>query len=148
VPSRKERIPVVSDTNIVIGYYLSRNSKSAISRIFHLWRDLRKLQFVVSQEMLDEYLEILERISVPKARIEKLKDLLSTSPIVTRVQLGTRPTASRDPDDNIILATAIVGKAKFLITNDRDLLDISDKEKKRFKFEILKPAEFLARLEE
>jgi putative PIN family toxin of toxin-antitoxin system len=148
VPSRKERIPVVSDTNIVIGYYLSRNSKSAISRIFHLWRDLRKLQFVVSQEMLDEYLEILERISVPKARIEKLKDLLSTSPIVTRVQLGTRPTASRDPDDNIILATAIVGKAKFLITNDRDLLDISDKEKKRFKFEILRPAEFLARLEE
>lgn len=148
MPSRKERIPVVSDTNIVIGYYLSRNSKSAISRIFHLWRDLRKLQFVVSQEMLDEYLEILERISVPKARIEKLKDLLSTSPIVTRVQLGTRPTASRDPDDNIILATAIVGKAKFLITNDRDLLDISDKEKKRFKFEILRPAEFLARLEE
>jgi putative PIN family toxin of toxin-antitoxin system len=148
VPSRKERIPVVSDTNIVIGYYLSRNSKSAISRIFHLWRDLRKLQFVVSQEMLDEYLEILERISVPKSRIEKLKDLLLTSPIVTRVQLGTRPTASRDPDDNIILATAIVGKAKFLITNDLDLLDISDKEKKRFKFEILKPAEFLARLEE
>ncbi len=148
MPSRKERIPVVSDTNIVIGYYLSRNSKSAISRIFHLWRDLRKLQFVVSQEMLDEYLEILERISVPKSRIEKLKDLLLTSPIVTRVQLGTRPTASRDPDDNIILATAIVGKAKFLITNDLDLLDISDKEKKRFKFEILKPAEFLARLEE
>lgn len=148
MPSRKERIPVVSDTNIVIGYYLSRNSKSAISRIFHLWRDLRKLQFVISQEMLDEYLEILERISVPKARIEKLKDLLSTSPIVTRVQLGARPTASRDPDDNIILATAIVGKAKFLITNDRDLLDIFDKEKKRFKFEILRPAEFLARLEE
>ena len=148
MPSRKERIPVVSDTNIVIGYYLSRNSKSAISRVFHLWRDLRKLQFVVSQEMLDEYLEILERISVPKARIEKLKDLLSTSPIVTCVQLGTRPTASRDPDDNIILATAIVGKAKFLITNDRDLLDISEKDKKKFKFEILRPAEFLARLEE
>lgn len=148
MPPRKERIAVVSDTNIVVGYYLSRSSKSLISRIFHLWRDLRKIQFIVSQEMLDEYLEVLERLSVPKAQIEKLKEILLTSTIVTRVQLGTRPTASRDADDNIILATAIGGKAKFLITNDRDLLDISHKEKKRFKFEILKPAEFLARLEE
>lgn len=113
MPSRKERIPIVSDTNIIIGYYLSRNSKSAISRLFRLWRDLRKLQFIVSPEMIDEYLEVLERLSIPKKRIEKLKNILLTYPIVTRVKLGTRPTASRDPDDNIILAIAIVGKAKF-----------------------------------
>lgn len=148
MPPRKDRIPIVADTNVVIGYYLSRNSKSAISRIFHLWRDLRKLQLVISQEMIDEYLEILERLAISPQRVEKLKEILSTSPIVTPVNLGVRPTASRDADDNIILATAIVGKAKFLITGDRDLLDISAKDKKKFKFEILRPAEFLARLEE
>ncbi len=97
---------------------------------------------------MEEYLEILVRLSVPKKRIEKLQEILLTYDIVTRVRLGKRPTASRDTDDNLILATAIVGKAKFLITNDLDLLDISDKDKRRFKFEILKPAEFLARLED
>ena len=147
MPSRKERVPIVADANIIIGYYLSRNSKSALSLIIHMWRDLRNLQLVVSDEMIDEYLEVMERLSVAKARIEKLKSIFLTYPIVTRVQLGSRPTASRDADDNIILATAIAGKAKFLITNDNDLLDISDREKKRFKFEIVRPAEFLARLE-
>lgn len=33
--------------------------------------------------------------------------------------------ASRDPDDNVVLATAITGRAKFLVTNDRDLLELS-----------------------
>lgn len=72
MPPRKARIPIVADTNVIIGYYLSRNPKSAIARIFHLWRDLRKLQLIISQEMLEEYLEILVRLSVPKKRIEKL----------------------------------------------------------------------------
>ena len=147
MPSRKERILIVADTNIVISYYLSRNSKSAISRIFHMWRDLRDLQLIVSDEMINEYLEVLERLSISRTRIEKLKNILLTYPIVTCVRLGTRPTSSRDADDNILLATAISGKAKFLITNDSDLLDISNKEKKRFKFEIVRPAEFLERLE-
>jgi len=148
VPPRKVRIPIVADTNVIIGYYLSRNRQSAMARIFYLWRDLRKLQLIISPEMLAEYLEILVRLGVPKKRIEKLQEILLTYDIVTRVRLGARPTASRDADDNLVLATAIVGKAKFLITNDRDLLDISEKDKKRFKFEILRPSEFLARLEE
>lgn len=148
MPSRKERIPVVADTNILIGYYLGRNAKSAITRIFHLWRASRKIQFIVSQEIIDEYLEVLDRLAIPAKRIEKLNHILLNYPIATLVQLGMRPTASRDADDNIFLATAIAGKAKFLITNDRDLLDISAKEKKQFKFEILTPAEFLARFEE
>ena len=148
MPPRKERVPVVLDTNIVISYYLSGNSKSVISHIFHLWRDLRKLQFIVSPEIIEEYLGVLERLLIPTKRIENLKTLLATYPIVTHVRLGPLPTASRDEDDNVILATAIAGKARFLITNDRDLLDIPEIEKKKFKFEILKPSDFLTRIEE
>ena len=46
-----------------------------------------------------------------------------------------------------MLATALAGNAEYLITNDYDLLDISERAKKRFRFAIVKPAEFLARLE-
>ncbi len=98
--------------------------------------------------MTEEYFGVLERLSVSEKRIENMKTLLATYPIVTHVRPGTIPTSSRDDDDNFVLATAIAGKAKFLITLDRDLLDISDLEKKKFKFEILKPADFLRRVEE
>jgi len=90
----------------------------------------------------------LERLQIAENRVERFKERLRKRETVTHVQLETRPIGSRDADDNIIPAAAIAGKAKFPITNDRDLLHISAKEKKRFKFGILKPAEFLARLEE
>ncbi|MEQ1604470.1 MAG: putative toxin-antitoxin system toxin component, PIN family [Pyrinomonadaceae bacterium] len=145
---RKDRIAVVLDTNVIIGYFLSHHPQSAISRIFHLWRDQRKLQLIVSSEIFEEYIEILERTQIAENRVQRFKSRLEKRETVTHVQLGTRPTASRDADDNIFLATTISGKAKFLITNDRDLLDISANEKKQFKFEILSPADFVARFEE
>ena len=52
-------------------------------------------------------------------------------------------TDSRDPDDNIVLATASSGNARYLITNDRDLLDLPQDFHQKLKFEIVKPSEFL-----
>lgn len=142
MPARKERIAVVFDTNIVIGNYLSKNPKSAIKKIFALWRQ-RKLQLIVSGETVAEYLEILERLNVPPKRIKSFSERIEKRQTVTKVSLGKRPTESRDVDDNLILATALVGKAEFLITNDKDLLEISASDKKKFKFRIASPVEFL-----
>jgi len=143
VPPRKERIAVVFDTNVLIAFYLSRNSKSAVSKIIRLWRNERKLQMIVSGEIVAEYLEILERVGIDEKRIERLKEILETFGIVSKFSLGKIPAESRDADDNLILATALVGKADFLITNDKDLLDISETDKKKFKFRIVTPIEFL-----
>jgi putative PIN family toxin of toxin-antitoxin system len=90
-----------------------------------------------------EYLEILERLNVPSKRIEAFSERIEKRLTVTKVSLGKIPTESRDADDNLILATALVGKADFLITNDKDLLDISAADKKKFKFRIVTPVEFL-----
>ena len=67
---------------------------------------------------------------------------------VTHVTLGARPKISRDPDDNIVLATARSGKARFLVTNDHDLLDIPASEQARLRLLIVTPADLLARLRE
>jgi len=60
--------------------------------------------------------------------------------------LGSRPKLSRDPYDNIMIATARSGKASFLVTNDRDLLEISPRVQARLRLEIITPAELLARI--
>lgn len=147
MPPRKRRIPVVLDTNIIVGYYLSRNPRSTNAAIVRLWRDERKLQLIVSDEVEEEYLEILARLGVPERFISRLASRLRGRETVTRVRLGARPAMSRDPDDNVMIAAALSGKAKFLITSDRDLLDIPEPERQKFRFEIVTPAEFLAHVE-
>ena len=62
---------------------------------------------------------------------------------MTVVQLGRRYTESRDPDDNLLLATARAGKAHCLISNDRDLLDLPESIRRSLPFEIQTPQEFL-----
>jgi putative PIN family toxin of toxin-antitoxin system len=74
------------------------------------------------------------------ARYEKLLRLYAIW-----VPLGSHTiTASRDPDDNAILETAVLGKCQFIVSGDKDLLDLrtfSD-------INILTPADFLDTLVE
>jgi putative PIN family toxin of toxin-antitoxin system len=147
VPPRKERVPVVLDTNVVLGFYLSRSQGSPNGQVFRLWRDQRKLQLILSRELSKEYLEVLGRLNVAPEKVARLAERLKLRKTITLVNLGARPNASRDPEDNFLLATALVGKASFLVTNDRDLLDIPATQRKRFKFEILTPRQLLARME-
>jgi uncharacterized protein len=147
VPPRKERVPVVLDTNIIIGFYLSRSPRSAGARIFQLWRDQRKLQLIVSREVVEEYLEVLARVRVNRKWIDSFAERMRRRETVTYLSLGSRPTESRDPDDNLMLAAAVVGKAKYLVTNDRDLLDIPSSVRKKLRFSIVTPAQLLAELE-
>lgn len=148
MPPRKERIPVVFDTNILIANYLGENLKSATKKIFSLWRIHRKLQLIVSPEIVAEYLEILERLNIPSKRINAFSERIEKRLTVTKISLGKIPTESRDVDDNLVLATALTGKADFLITNDKDLLDIAEADKKKFKFRIVTPIEFLNAISE
>jgi putative PIN family toxin of toxin-antitoxin system len=147
VSPRKDRTRVVLDTNVVIGYYLSTDPQSANARTYLLWRTRRRLQLIVSEETVTEYLEVLRRIGVAERRVGRLEERIRRRETVTYVNLGTRPTESRDPDDNLMLATAAAGSAAYLVTNDRDLLDIPAAGRRKFKFTILTPAQFLAELE-
>ena len=60
---------------------------------------------------------------------------------------GRRFSICRDPDDNLLLDVAQVGRARFLITNDRDLLEIPSEERGPFKFEIVFPVDFMEQWE-
>ena len=145
---RRDRTRVVLDTNVLVAYYLSKKKDSASSKIYLLWRTRRQLQLVVSDEVITEYLEVLERLGVPTIRIKRLEERIRKRETVSHINLGAHPTESRDPDDNLMLATAIAGRAQYLVTNDHDLLDIPASAKKKFRFSIVMPGQLLDELEQ
>jgi putative PIN family toxin of toxin-antitoxin system len=147
VPPRKIRVPVVLDTNVIVGFFLSKTRQSANARVFDSWLITHRLQLIVSAPIIAEYLELLERVGIEIGRIESFKLRMQAGTTVTRVNLGKRFMFSRDPDDNTLLDTAHTGRARYLVTNDRDLLEIPSKERRGFRFEIVRPAELLHLLE-
>ena len=62
---------------------------------------------------------------------------------VDLVSPGKRYHFSRDPKDNVFLTIAAAGNADYLVTNDGDLLDIDDKDRRKVRFQIVTTAQFL-----
>jgi predicted nucleic acid-binding protein len=65
----------------------------------------------VSDEIVTEYIEVLRRLQVDDAAVRRFRERLAKRTTVTHVNLGARPVASRDPDDNIFVATALLDAA-------------------------------------
>lgn len=143
---RKKRLPVVLDTNVFVRALKAGSKTNWNRRIVRLWLIERQLQLVVSPELIDEYLDIFADVLAMDAEtVDEWRIRFETDGRSSLVKLGRRYTASRDRDDNLLLATATAGECKFLITNDRDLLEVSDEVKQTLKYEIVTPQEFLRR---
>lgn len=108
-----------------------------------------RLQLIVSQPIVREYLYVLENyVVVQPKRLKTITARLATASYVTHVNLGKRFYLSRDPKDNMLIDTAHIGNAKFLVTRDLDLLEIPKQQLKGFRFEIVTPFEFLQKIGE
>lgn len=83
---KKNRVRVVFDTNLFIARFIKHKRNSVNRRVIDLWQEQRRLQLIVSQPLIDEYLYVLENyIGIRKSRLELLKKLvlkrLHTSPV-------------------------------------------------------------------
>jgi putative PIN family toxin of toxin-antitoxin system len=140
---------VVLDTNIFVRNFKSRSKTTPNRRIVRLWLLDRKIQLIVSEEIVVEYLEIYDEVlAMERDLVSAWRERFTDDPRTTFVNIARREGASRDPDDNVFLSTAQAGRAKYLVTNDRDLLDIPQPARRGWRFSILNPAQFLAALEE
>lgn len=125
--ARKVRTRVVLDTNVFVRHYKTRNQRSPNRRLVRLWLEQKRLQLVLSTEIIEEYLEIFAEVLGADAETNaRSRDRFEQDNRCTMVRLAKRYTESRDPDDNVFLSTARAGRADYLITNDRDLLDLPD----------------------
>ena len=79
---------------------------------------------IVSSELLNEIRRTLHR-KFPYSLDDFEALLIAVSHLVITVTLGSLTiTVCRDPDDNKILETAVLGQSAYLISGDNDLLTL------------------------
>lgn len=138
----------VLDTNVFVSGLIL--PKSIPSRILHLWKT-RVFDVVISDPMLEELEAVLW---YPKLRKKYALDTFDVGDFIRNtkkrsvyVPVVRKPdVAIRDPKDLIILASALSGRADYLVTGDKDLLTMKLK-KSVGPLLILTPAQFLERIQ-
>ena len=123
---------VIVDTNaFVSGIIWSGKPAQIVSK----WRS-GEFELILSEELLAEYVEVIERLSKEPQLGSHWQDTLIKK--ATFVSVTQTVDVCRDPDDNFILALGLASRADYLITGDKDILTISD-----FPIRIVSPATFL-----
>ncbi|MCP1469864.1 hypothetical protein J3E64_001546 [Sphingobium sp. OAS761] len=113
---------LVLDTNILVSGLISKAGPPG--QLLAAVRD-RLITLVTSREQLAELRDVLGRERLrPYISIADARDLLATIDAIAVIAEDLpEVSASPDPKDNPILATAIAGEAEFLVSGDKgDLL--------------------------
>jgi putative PIN family toxin of toxin-antitoxin system len=113
---------VVLDTNTLVSALLFSGTAS---RLLPLWQSHR-ITPLVSRSIVKEYFRVLAypkfRLSAPEIRGLLDEELL---PFVGTVKEPRRlSVVCRDPDDKKFIECAVVGRARDLITGDKNLRDL------------------------
>ena len=129
---------VVLDTNTVVSALLFSGISS---KLVSLWQK-GLITPVLSREILDEYLRVL---SYPKFDLSEgeIKELIQEEilPYAEVVKPKRRlRVVQRDPSDNKFVECAVAGKARVIISGDKELLSLGRYRQIR----IQSPAQFLA----
>ena len=109
---------IVLDTNVLVSALISREGPPGrvLAAVKH-----EGLTLVTSAAQLSELRAVLSREQLrPYIRPEEAEDLLGNLQAVGEV-VANLPTTnvSPDPDDNLILATAIAGQADLIVSGDK-----------------------------
>ena len=146
--ARKKRTPVVVDTNVFVRSFKARRNTNPNRCVIRLWLVEKRLQLIVSNELVQEYLGIFaDVLDMDEEALTAWQQRFVADSRSTLANLGRRYVESRDPDDNLLVATACAGRADYLVTNDRDLLELPEPFQRTLPFAIVTPQAFLAALE-
>ena len=132
---------VVLDTNVVVEaiFWPRSTARRALTGLA-----LRRFKTAVNQDILDEYAavtaEIRSRLFAQAQPSGSLAWIAAKS--IRAKPMPLRGKLSRDPDDNVFVATAAAVQASFLVTQDRDLLVLG----KPFGVRIVTPVELIRQL--
>jgi uncharacterized protein len=115
-------VRVVLDTNVFVSGAFFGGPPGGV---LEGWRD-RELEVVISREIIEEHVRVGEKLlqQFPGVDLRPALDLVAASAKLVRAEPLTGP-ACRDPDDDKFLACAVTASAQYVVTGDRDLLDVS-----------------------
>ena len=101
------------DTNVFVRALKAGSNTNWNRRIVRLWLIERQMQLVVSRELIAEYLGIFaDVLGMETETVAEWRNRFEIDGRSSLVNLGRRYAASRDPDDNLLLATATAGEAR------------------------------------
>lgn len=134
------------DPNVIVSAFMFPRSAPGI--LIEYWGS-GAFELLVSEPLIAEYQRVLRyphissRHHMSEARLNRSIDLFRTRGTV--VEPDTRITVVRaDPDDDIVIATAVAGEADYIVSGDRHLLELGQHEGIR----LVTPAVFLVILDE
>ena len=127
---------VVIDTNVFGSAFFGGNPR----RIIDLWKK-GKISLCVSKNILDEYIEVLQRIGLGDGReVEELLSLFAKGFNILFTTKTPKIKAVRDdPDDDKFIECAVGLKAEVIITGDKALKAMNE----YMGIKILTPQQFL-----
>ncbi len=121
----KRRLRAVFDVNVVLAALLTGNPNSPTAELMVRWRR-GEFDLVYSAELRAEYVEKLITRKIDLLKSAAFLADLTTIGVLVKVKPGdVKPVIIADPDDDIVVACAVAGKATHLVTYDRhfDFLD-------------------------
>jgi len=129
-------VKVVLDTNVFISGIFFTGPPYQILRAWHEAR----LHLCVSAEILQEYVEVAERLAsqFPPIDLQRILALLAAEAHVFRASPLPGPV-SEDPDDDKFFACAIAAGSRLIVSGDRHLLRVSGYER----IEVMRPRSFV-----
>jgi putative PIN family toxin of toxin-antitoxin system len=125
---------VVIDTNLIIAGRFSPGGSS--SRILEMCAEQKGIEAVYSPRIKDENLFILEKVRPDRGFVHRVIRFYSRAVLV---RPSERVRLCEDHDDDKYFEAALAGKADYIITNDRHLLEHDGWRGIR----VVKPGEFL-----
>ena len=127
---------VVIDTNVFVSSFFGGNPR----KIIDLWKE-GKISLCVSKNILDEYIEVLQRIGLENEReIEELLSLFAKGiNIIFTTKTPKIKVVKDDPDDEKFIECAVGLKAEVIITGDKALKAMDE----YMGIKILTPQQFL-----
>ena len=116
-----QTVRVVIDTNLWISFLIGKRLDCLLELLDNPWFEL-----VSSSRLNEEILEVARRPKLRKYFQEEnvllLEEWMKRHFIM--VEIGDIPRRCRDPKDDYLLELAVKAKAIYLVSGDKDLLDI------------------------
>lgn len=138
-------IRAVLDTNLLVSYLLTHRPPIATLIDDHLAQE--HFVLITGAALLEELGRVLryprlQRYYSEETRTQYVALIAALSEIVELPE--SVPRICRDPDDDWVIACAVVGQADVIVSGDRDLLALN----RVGELPVLSAAQFLATLEE
>ncbi|MCH7681065.1 putative toxin-antitoxin system toxin component, PIN family [candidate division KSB1 bacterium] len=128
---------VVLDTNVFISSFLGTGTPR---KIIDFWKE-GKITICLSKEIVDEYVEVLERLGLSGEKgVEEFLQLFARNfHSLFTAKTPNLEIVKNDPDDNKFFECAVALKAQFIISGDKAVLKIEN----YMGIKILSPKQFI-----